>query len=186
MAAKRDYYEVLGVSKTAGTEEIKKAYRKLARKHHPDANKNDPSAEGKFKEVQEAYDVLNDTKKRQSYDEFGHAGVSSAAAADAAAAAGAAGHGKGGFRYATQTPGGATVDFGEVDLSDLFDSFMGGRSRGGGAGGGGGGKGRNGGAPRGLSAAFGAVVAGAQKPPKLTTRPVMTSPIPSRSPLSRR
>jgi DnaJ-class molecular chaperone len=130
MATKRDYYDVLAISKSASPDEIKKAYRKLARKYHPDTNKNDPSAEAKFKEVQEAYDVLSDTKKRTNYDQFGHAGVDSAHAADAAAAAAAAGRGAGGFRYHTQTPGGATVDFGEVDLNDLFESFLGGQGRG--------------------------------------------------------
>ena len=74
MAGKRDYYDVLGVSKTANADEIKKAYRKLARKFHPDVNKNDPGAEAKFKEVQESYDVLSDDKKRSSYDQFGHEG----------------------------------------------------------------------------------------------------------------
>jgi len=143
MPTKRDYYEVLGVSKSASPEEIKKSYRKLARKFHPDVNKNDPGAETKFKEVQEAYDILTDEKKRQAFDQFGHAGVNSSAAAEAAAAAAAAGRGTGGFRYATQTPGGATVDFGDVDLGDLFEQMMGGGGRGrrgrGGAGGGGGG-----------------------------------------------
>ncbi|NNM88719.1 MAG: DnaJ domain-containing protein [Phycisphaerae bacterium] len=124
---KRDLYEVLGVSKTAGAEDLKKAYRKLARKYHPDVNRNDPSAERRFKEVQEAYDILTDSKKRQAYDQFGHAGVSSSAAAEAAAAAAASGRRQGGFRYATQTPGGATVDFGEVDLHDIFESFVGNR-----------------------------------------------------------
>jgi len=142
MADKRDYYEVLGVAKAASADEIKKSYRRLARKYHPDVNKSDAGAEAKFKEVQEAYDILSDEKKRQAYDQFGHAGVSSAAAAEAAAAAAAAGRGTGGFRYATQTPGGATVDFGEVDLNDLFESMMGGMHRGGKGGG------RRGDAPR--------------------------------------
>src|SRR5438309_10115266 len=113
MATKRDYYEVLGVPKAASADDIKKAYRRLARKHHPDTNRGDPSAEAKFKEVQEAYDVLADDKKRSSYDQFGHAGVSSAHAAEAAAAAAAAGRGAGGFHYRNQTPGGATVDYGD-------------------------------------------------------------------------
>lgn len=130
MANKRDYYEILGVGKSANADEVKRAYRKLARKYHPDVNKNDPSAEAKFKEVQEAYDTLSDEKKRQAYDQFGHAGVDSAAAAQAAAAAASAGRGHGGFRYSAQTPGGATVDFGDVDLSDLFEQLTG-RGRGG-------------------------------------------------------
>ena len=129
MATTRDYYEVLALAKNATADEIKKSYRRLARKFHPDTNRNDPSAEAKFKEVQEAYDVLSDAKKREAYDQFGHAGVNSAHAADAAAAAAAAGRGTGGFRYSTQTPGGGTVDFGEVDLNDLFESMMGGGRR---------------------------------------------------------
>lgn len=122
---KRDFYEVLGVGKTAAADQIKSAYRKLARKFHPDVNKNDKSAESKFKEVQEAYDILSDTKKRQAYDQFGHAGVSSAAAAEAAAAAAASGSPRdgSGFRYSRRTPGGATVDFGDVDIDDLFASI---------------------------------------------------------------
>ena len=74
MAEKRDYYEVLGVSKNATPDEIKKAYRKLAMKYHPDVNK-DPGAEDKFKEINEAYEVLSDEQKRQTYDQFGHAGM---------------------------------------------------------------------------------------------------------------
>ena len=74
--SKRDYYEVLGVSKSADDTEIKKAYRKLALKYHPDKNPHDKSAEEKFKEAAEAYEVLSDTDKRARYDRFGHAGVS--------------------------------------------------------------------------------------------------------------
>src|SRR5690242_13783549 len=126
MPTKRDYYEVLGVSKSASADEIKKSYRKLARKYHPDTNRNDPSAEAKFKEVQEAYDVLSEPKKREAYDQFGHAGVNQTDAARAAAAAAQAGHRTGGFRYSTQTPGGGTVDFGEVDLNDILENMFGG------------------------------------------------------------
>ena len=73
--SKRDYYEVLGVDKNAGDAELKKAYRKLAMKFHPDRNTDDKNAEKKFKEASEAYDVLRDPQKRQRYDQFGHAGM---------------------------------------------------------------------------------------------------------------
>ena len=76
--AKRDYYEVLGVEKTASVEEIKKAYRKKAIQYHPDKNPGDKQAEENFKEAAEAYDVLSDPQKRQRYDQFGHAGVGGA------------------------------------------------------------------------------------------------------------
>ena len=79
--SKRDYYEVLGVSKTATEQEIKSAYRRLAVKHHPDKNPNDAAAEDKFKEAAEAYSVLQDAEQRRRYDRFGHAGVSSGAGA---------------------------------------------------------------------------------------------------------
>src|ERR1700737_1432393 len=68
---KHDYYETLGVARTADAEEIRKAYRKLARKYHPDLNPGDKSSEDRFKNVQEAYDILSDSKKRQMYDQFG-------------------------------------------------------------------------------------------------------------------
>ena len=104
MADKRDYYEVLGVKKDASETDIKKAFRQMAKKYHPDVNPGDKTAEGKFKEVNEAYDILSDPQKRSRYDQFGHAGV------DPNASAGPFG----GF-------GG--VDF---DLGDIFDSFFGG------------------------------------------------------------
>ncbi|MEY2801562.1 MAG: putative heat shock protein, partial [Pseudomonadota bacterium] len=77
MATKRDYYEVLGVPKNASEDEIKKAYRKLAMKYHPDRNQGDSGkeAEVKFKEAKEAYEMLSDAQKRAAYDQFGHAGV---------------------------------------------------------------------------------------------------------------
>lgn len=100
--SKRDYYDVLGVEKSASKDEIKRAYRKLARKYHPDVNK-EPGAEEKFKEVKEAYEVLNDDQKRAQYDQFGHAGPGA--------------QGFGGF-------GGGGADFG--GFGDIFDMFFGG------------------------------------------------------------
>ena len=113
--SKRDYYEVLGVPKDADEDALKKAYRKLAKKYHPDANPGDKAAEAKFKEASEAYSVLSDPQKRQQYDQFGHAAFE-----QGGAGAGAFGGGFGG------------CDFGG-DMGDIFgeifgDSFGGGRS----------------------------------------------------------
>ena len=102
---KRDYYEVLGVQKGATDAEIKKAYRKLAKENHPDLHPDDKAAEARFKEINEAYEVLSDSGKRSRYDQFGFAGVDP-------------NYGGGGFG------GGAGFDFG--DLGDIFDSFFGG------------------------------------------------------------
>ena len=106
MADKRDYYEVLGVSKGASDADIKKAYRNLAKKYHPDMNPGDAEAEVKFKEANEAYEVLSDPDKKAKYDQFGHAAFDPAAGA---------GGGYGGF-------GGGF----DVDLGDIFGSFFGG------------------------------------------------------------
>ena len=131
MAEKRDYYEVLGIGKNATDAEIKSAYRKLAKKYHPDLNPGDKEAEEKFKEVNEANDVLSDPQKRQRYDQFGFAGVDPNYAA-------ANGGGAGGF-------GGG---FGGVDLGDIFGDIFGGGFGGGFSGFGGGSSTRTANAPR--------------------------------------
>ena len=131
MAKKRDYYEVLGIGKNATDAEIKSAYRKLAKKYHPDLNPGDKEAEEKFKEVNEANDVLSDPQKRQRYDQFGFAGVDPNYAA-------ANGGGAGGF-------GGG---FGGVDLGDIFGDIFGGGFGGGFSGFGGGSSTRTANAPR--------------------------------------
>ena len=105
---KRDYYEVLGVSKSASTDEIKSPFRKLAKKYHPDLNKDNPDAAEKFKEAQEAYEVLSDDNKRKMYDQYGHAGVNGTGAS-----------GFGGF-------GGAGFDASGFDFGDIFDNIFGG------------------------------------------------------------
>lgn len=118
--AKRDYYEVLGVPRDASEADIKKAFRTLARKYHPDANPNDPQAEEKFKEINEAYSVLSDPEKRAMYDRFGHAATSPGAGA---------GPGAGGFGMDFDFPGfggfGEGFGGGFGGLGDLFDAFFG-------------------------------------------------------------
>jgi molecular chaperone DnaJ len=118
MATPKDYYELLGVSKNASADEIKKAYRTLAKKYHPDTNPNNKEAEEKFKEINSAYEVLSDPKKKTAYDQFGHAGVG---------AGGPAGYGAygGGFR-----PGdfGNAADFEDI-FGDVFSNFFGGGPR---------------------------------------------------------
>ena len=79
--AKRDYYEVLGVDRNAAEADLKKAYRRMAMKHHPDRNPDDAKAEENFKEIKEAFEILSDGRKRQAYDQFGHAGVDPSAGA---------------------------------------------------------------------------------------------------------
>jgi molecular chaperone DnaJ len=111
---KRDYYEVLGVSKDASADEVKKAFRRLAVQHHPDKEGGD---EAKFKEINEAYEVLKDPSKRQRYDQFGHAGVGSSAASDGNPFGG-------GFNGQN-----VNFDFGDLGLGDIFESFFGGGRR---------------------------------------------------------
>ncbi len=127
MAEKRDYYEVLGVSKSATADEIKSAYRKKAKTLHPDLNKDDPKAEEKFKEAQEAYSVLSDDNKRKMYDQFGHAGVGGAQ--------GDSPYGYGG--------GYTNFDTSDFDFGDIFDSIFGGGGGFGGFSGFGGGRSRS-------------------------------------------
>ena len=123
MANKRDYYEVLGVDKSATDDDLKKAYRKLAKKYHPDANPdNKEEAEAKFKELNEAYEVLSDKQKRQMYDQFGFNGPQYGA-----------GQGGGYYSYGSGFDGfsgfGGFSDFGDLgDLGDIFSSFFGGGS----------------------------------------------------------
>ena len=109
MAEKRDYYDVLGVDKNADDAALKKAFRQLAKKYHPDMNPGDKDAEQKFKEVQEAYAVLSDADKRRQYDQFGHAAFEGGAG------------GAGGFDF-------SGMDMGDI-FSDLFGDFFGGGRR---------------------------------------------------------
>ncbi len=114
--SKRDFYDILGVSKSASADEIKKAYRKLAIKYHPDKNPGDKEAEEKFKEAAEAYDVLSNAEKKQRYDQFGHAGMG-----------GGGGYGGGGFSMDD-----IFSQFGDIfGDGDVFGSFFGGGGRGG-------------------------------------------------------
>jgi molecular chaperone DnaJ len=121
---KRDYYEVLGVSKAASKDEIKKKFRELAKKYHPDLNKGDASAQQKFQEVSEAYEVLESDEKRKNYDSFGHAGVDPNFQGGNPFGQGFGGFGGGGFRVHT-TGGPMNAE----DLFDIFEQAMrGGRS----------------------------------------------------------
>jgi molecular chaperone DnaJ len=115
--SKRDYYEILGVGKNASTDEIKKAYRKVAMQHHPDRNPGDKSAEEKFKEAAEAYEILSDADKKAQYDRYGHAGVSS--------------NGRGAYSGSMNMED-IFSQFGDIFGDDLFGNFFGGqRNRGG-------------------------------------------------------
>ena len=124
MPTKRDYYEVLGVSKTASEDEIKSAYRKMALKYHPDRNKA-ADAEAKFKEINEAYQVLSDKSQRQKYDQFGHSAFDPAAGMGGNPFSGAYQQGPFTWSYSTGgSPFGDGVDF--IDPFEVFNSFFGG------------------------------------------------------------
>ena len=112
--SKRDYYEVLGVNKGCDADDLKKAYRKLAMKYHPDRNSGDKNAEVKFKEAKEAYEVLNDPQKRQVYDQFGHQGIDQQS---------------GGFSGGSAGFGGGFADA----FSDIFGDIFGGTQSSGGS-----------------------------------------------------
>src|ERR687885_1294129 len=117
--AKQDYYSLLGVSRDAGPDELKKAYRKLAMQCHPDRNPGDKAAEQKFKDINEAYDVLKDEQKRAAYDRFGHAAFENG---------GGRGAGPGDFGFGA---GGFGAGFADI-FDEMFGEFMGGRRGGGG------------------------------------------------------
>lgn len=122
MATKRDYYEVLGVAKSATADEIKRAYRKLALEWHPDRNKSE-GANDKFKEINEAYEVLSDAKKKQSYDQFGHAGPTNPFG-------GGGNYRQGPFSYSYSTTGGNPFEGADFsDPFDIFEQFFGGGFR---------------------------------------------------------
>ena len=104
--SKRDYYDVLGIAKGASEDDIKKAYRKIAKQYHPDLNPGDTAAEAKFKEANEAYGILSDSSKKQAYDQFGHAGVDA--------------------NYAAQQGGGPGGMYGDFDIGDIFGDIFGG------------------------------------------------------------
>lgn len=133
MATKKDYYEILGVSKGASADELKKAYRNMARKHHPDVDKT-AGAEEKFKEINEAYQVLSDPQKKGAYDQYGHAAFEQGGMGSAQGPFGGAGGpfgGQGGYQTYTWSSGGGqgAQDFGGfADPFDIFEAFFGGQS----------------------------------------------------------
>lgn len=129
--SKKDFYSILGVSRSASPEEIKKSYRKLAKQYHPDKNPGDKKAEEKFKEISEAYDVLSDTKKREMYDQFGHAGSQQGFGGAGGPFGGAGGFGGFGGAGRSSTGGDPFQDI----FGDVFGDIFGG-ARGPGAGGG--------------------------------------------------
>ena len=140
MSIKKDYYEVLGINKNADVKAIKKAYRKLAKKYHPDINPGDANAEAKFKEVTEAYEILSNPEKRKLYDQFGHAAFDGTGGAQSGAYGNAGGfegfngfhgfNGTGGFHggtYRTKNGNGyQEFHFEGGDMGDIFENFFGG------------------------------------------------------------
>ncbi len=128
--AKRDYYNVLGVPRDASEQQIRSAYRKLARKYHPDVNRDDPKAEEKFKEVQEAYDVLSDKQKRQAYDRFGFGGQPHQGPSWQGATGGYQGYSTRGWPFGGA--GGQGIEFDLGNIGDIFEMFGGAARPGGG------------------------------------------------------
>ena len=137
MTATRDYYEVLGINRDADDKAIKKAYRKLAKKYHPDINPGDANAEAKFKEITEAYEILSNPEKRKLYDRFGHAAFDGTGGAQSGAYGNAGGfegfngfNGAGGFHggtYRTNNGNGyQEFHFEGGDMGDIFENFFGG------------------------------------------------------------
>lgn len=128
MTTTRDYYEVLGINKNADDKAIKKAYRKLAKKYHPDINPGDTNAEEKFKEVTEAYEILSDPEKRKLYDRFGHAAFDGTGGAQSGAYGNAGGFGgfHGGTYRSNNNNGYQEFHFEGGDMGDIFENFFGG------------------------------------------------------------
>src|SRR3954451_14744603 len=126
MAAKKDYYKTLGVAKDAKADDIKKAYRRLARKFHPDVNPNDKAAEDKFKDLQEAYDVLSDEKKRKVFDRFGYYADNLDPDSPFGASAGAAPGGQGGFDFSGFDFSSAGTSGSGSSFRDIFSDLFGG------------------------------------------------------------
>lgn len=154
MAAQRDYYDVLGVKKGASEEELKKAYRKLAMQHHPDRNKDNKEAEAKFKELNEAYDVLKDSQKRAAYDRLGHAAFTQSGGGQAR------GGNPFGGGFGQGFGGGGGFEF-EGNIEDLFEDLMG-NIFGGAGGAAGGARTRRSGSPRGADLRYNLTITLAQ------------------------
>jgi molecular chaperone DnaJ len=128
MASKQDYYKTLGIGRDASDEDIRKAYRRLARKHHPDLNPGDKAAEDKFKTVQEAYDILSEPKKKQMYDQYGFYSDNAAPAGGGQGPGPAQGFDFGGFDFSDYTAGSRAhpqqENFSGGGFRDLFSQFF--------------------------------------------------------------